>query len=85
MGTMAMAEHKMSSRALHLARWFVVALDDQLYTIRADLEAVKELEHIQLAGIVRQALDLDDAIALTDNWLHKTPLYQASFQNLLIY
>lgn len=57
-------------RACHLARWLVVSLNDQLDTVRPDFEAVKELEHIQLAGVVRQTLNLDDTIALTDNWLH---------------
>ena len=68
-GTLVTVEHGMPSNTLYLARWLVVSLNDQLHAIRPDFEAIKELKDVQLTGIVRQTLNFDDTIALTDDWL----------------
>ena len=54
---------------VHLARWFVVSLYDQLHAIGAHLEPIKELEHVQLTCIIRQTLDLDHTVTLTGKGL----------------
>jgi len=46
----------------HLARGFVVGAHHQLHAIGLQLEALKELDYVQLVGIKRQAFDLDNAV-----------------------
>ena len=62
-------QHSWTVVLTHLARRFIVALNDQLHAIGAHLEAIKKLKHIQLACIVWQALDLDHTVTLAGNGL----------------
>ena len=63
----------------YLSRGFVVSLNDQLHAIWAYPESLKEMQHVQLAGIIREAFDLDHTVALvTDAWHHSTLYMQQS-------
>ena len=63
----------------YFARGLIVSLNDKLHAIWTNLEAIKKLKDIQLARIIRQALDLDNTISLTDNWLQRSSLQQPCY------
>jgi hypothetical protein len=53
-----------AAAAAHLAGGLVVGAHDQLHAVRLELEALEEVEDVQLGRVKRQALHLDHAVVV---------------------
>ena len=48
----------------HLSSGLVVRSNNKLHAVRLHLKPIEKLEHVQLSGVERKRLDLDDAVAV---------------------